>query len=97
VTTLAAARSILQRLVEAVPDTWRQDRVFRGAVIGAGVTLAVLLVRPGASAPGQAATAAQHAPSRDASHPEPYHAERGTSNPDAARRSAQDRARSSPG
>lgn len=48
-TNLAAARSILQRLAEAVPDTWRQDRVFRGAVIGAGVTLVVLLVRPGAS------------------------------------------------
>ncbi len=46
-TNLATARSILQRLAEAVPDTWRQDRVFRGAVIGAGVTLAVLLVRPG--------------------------------------------------
>ena len=44
---LAAARSALQRLVEAVPDTWRQDRVFRGAVIGAGITLAILLVRPG--------------------------------------------------
>lgn len=48
-TTLAAARNILQRLAEAVPDTWRQDRVFRDAVIGAGVTLAVLLVRPGAT------------------------------------------------
>jgi hypothetical protein len=49
VTTLAVARSILQRLAEAVPDTWRQDRVFRGAVIGADVTLAVLVVRPGAT------------------------------------------------
>ena len=48
-TNLAAARSVLQRLVEAIPDTWRQDQVFRGAVIGAGVTLAVLLVRPGAT------------------------------------------------
>ena len=48
-TNLAATRSILQRLAEAVLDTWRQDRVFRGAVIGAGVTLAVLLVRPGTS------------------------------------------------
>ena len=48
-TNLAAARSILQRLAEAVPDTWRQDRVFRGAVIGAGVALAVLVVRPGAT------------------------------------------------
>ncbi len=46
-TNLAAAKSILHRLAEAIPDTWRQDRVFRGAVIGAGVTLAVLLVRPG--------------------------------------------------
>ncbi len=46
-TSLAAARSILQRLAEAIPDTWRQDRVFRGAVIGAGITLAVLLARPG--------------------------------------------------
>jgi len=48
-TTLATARGVLQQLAEAVPVTWRQDRVFRGAVIGAGVTLAVLLVRPGAS------------------------------------------------
>lgn len=48
-TTLATARGVLQQLTEAVPVTWRQDRVFRGAVIGAGVTLAVLLVRPGAS------------------------------------------------
>ncbi len=48
-TNLAAVRNILQHLAEAVPDTWRQDRVFRGAVIGAGVTLAILLVRPGAS------------------------------------------------
>ena len=47
-TTLAAARSVLQRLAEAAPIAWRQDRVFRGAVIGAGVTLAVLLARPGA-------------------------------------------------
>jgi len=49
VINLATTRNILQRLAEAVPDTWRQDRVFRGAVIGTGVTLAVLLVRPGAS------------------------------------------------
>jgi len=49
VTTLATAKSILQNLIEAVPVTWRQDRVFRGAVVGAGVTLAVLLVRPEAS------------------------------------------------
>ena len=48
-TNLTAARSVLQRLVEAIPDTWRQDRVFRSAVIGAGVTLVVLLVRPGAT------------------------------------------------
>ena len=48
-TALTTARSVLQRLAEAIPDTWRQDRVFRGAVIGAGVTLAVLLVRPGAT------------------------------------------------
>lgn len=48
-TALATARSVLQQLAEAVPATWRQDRVFRGAVIGAGVTMAVLLVRPGAS------------------------------------------------
>ena len=45
----AAARNALQRLAEAIPDTWRQDRVFRGAVIGAGVTLAVLLARTGAT------------------------------------------------
>ena len=45
-TRLAAAQNVLGRLAEAASWAWRQDRVFRGAVIGAGVTLAVWLVRP---------------------------------------------------
>lgn len=48
-TKLAAAQGLFYRLVETAPVAWRQDRVFRGAVIGMGVTLAVLAVRPGAS------------------------------------------------
>jgi hypothetical protein len=48
-TRLAAIQALLYRLAEAALLAWRQDRVFRGAVIGMGVTLAVLLGRPGAS------------------------------------------------
>lgn len=43
---LAAAQSLFHRLADAVSAAWRQDRVFRGAVIGMGVTMAVLLIRP---------------------------------------------------
>ena len=46
---LADAQALLTRLAQAVPLAWRQDRLFRGAVIGMGVTLAVFLLRPGAS------------------------------------------------
>ena len=45
-TRLAAVQALLHRLAEAALLAWRQDRVFRGAVIGMGVTLAVL-VSPG--------------------------------------------------
>jgi hypothetical protein len=48
-TRLAAAQALLSRLAEAALLAWRQDRVFRGAVIGMGITLAVLLGRPGTS------------------------------------------------
>lgn len=48
-TRLAAAQGLVYRLAEAAPVAWRQDRVFRYAVIGMGVTLAVLVIRPGAS------------------------------------------------
>ena len=34
----------LERLAEAAPVAWRHDLVFRGAAIGSGVTLAVLLL-----------------------------------------------------
>ncbi len=46
---LAAAQDLFHRLADAVLAAWRQDRVFRGAVVGMGVTMAVLLVRPGVS------------------------------------------------
>lgn len=48
-TAFATAQGLFQRLVAAAPVAWRQDRLFRGAAIGAGVTLAILLVRPDAS------------------------------------------------
>lgn len=48
-TKLATAQGLFRRLAGAAPIAWRQDRVFRGAVIGMGVTLAVLLMRPGTS------------------------------------------------
>jgi hypothetical protein len=44
-TRLAAAQALLYRLAEAALLAWRQDKVFRGAVIGMGVTLAVLVAR----------------------------------------------------
>lgn len=48
-TGLAAAQGALQRvlqhLVEAAPVAWRGDPVFRGATVGAGVTLALLMLR----------------------------------------------------
>ncbi len=53
-TRLAAAQGLLTRLVDAALSAWRQDRVFRGAVIGMGVTLAVLVLRPGVSRQDQA-------------------------------------------
>lgn len=33
-----------ERVVEAAPVAWRHDPLFRGAAVGAGVTLAVLLL-----------------------------------------------------
>jgi len=47
--TLATARGMLRRLADAVPVAWHEDRVFRYAAIGAGITLAVLVIRPSAS------------------------------------------------
>ena len=35
----------LRQLIEAAPEAWRQDRVFRGATIGVGITGALLLLR----------------------------------------------------
>ena len=48
-TMLVAARGLFYRLTDAAPVAWREDRLFRGAVIGVGITLAVFLVRPGVS------------------------------------------------
>lgn len=54
----AAAQGILQRLVNAAPAAWRHDPIFRGAAIGAGVTLLVLLLRvTGPQGPALDATA----------------------------------------
>lgn len=44
-TALAGAQNLLQRLAEAIPAAWRQDRVFRGAAVGAGITGVLLLLR----------------------------------------------------
>ena len=48
-TMLVAVRGLFYRLADAAPVAWREDRLFRGAVIGAGITLAVFLMRPGVS------------------------------------------------
>jgi len=48
-TALATARGVLRRLADAVPIAWHEDRVFRYAAIGAGITFVVLVIRPGAS------------------------------------------------
>jgi hypothetical protein len=37
--------NLLLRLAEAAPLAWRQDPLFRGAAIGAGVTFALVLFR----------------------------------------------------
>lgn len=44
-TALATAQGLLQRLADALPTVWRQDPVFRGAAIGAGITGALLVLR----------------------------------------------------
>ncbi len=48
-TALATARGVLRHLADAVPIAWHEDRVFHYAAIGAGIALAVLVIRPGAS------------------------------------------------
>ena len=40
-----AALRLLQRLAEAAPVAWRHDPLFRGASIGAAVTLVLVLLR----------------------------------------------------
>ncbi len=40
-----AALRLFQLLAEAAPVAWRHDPLFRGAAIGAGVTLALLVLR----------------------------------------------------
>jgi len=48
-TRLTVAQGVFYRLAGAASLAWRQDKVFRGAVIGMGITLAVLVLRPGVS------------------------------------------------
>lgn len=48
-TTIAATRTWLRRMAEAVPVAWHYDRVFRWAAIGAGIALAMLVLRLAAS------------------------------------------------
>jgi hypothetical protein len=54
-----ALHNLLQRMAEAAPVAWRQDKLFRGAAIGAGVTFALVLFRiagphnPALDAPGR--------------------------------------------
>jgi len=52
-TALAATQSLLRRLADAAPVAWRHDPLFRGAAVGAVVTLALFLLRMvGPHAPG---------------------------------------------
>ncbi len=44
-TARVAVQDWLYRLVDAAPVAWRHDPIFRGAAIGAGVTLALFLLR----------------------------------------------------
>lgn len=44
-TARAAFQDLLHRLADAAPVAWRHDPVFRGAVVAAGVTLALFLLR----------------------------------------------------
>ncbi len=44
-TARTVAQHLLQRLLFAAPLAWRQDRIFRFATIGAGVTGLLLLLR----------------------------------------------------
>ncbi len=44
-TARALAQDLLQRLLYAAPVAWRQDRIFRFATIGAGITGLLLVVR----------------------------------------------------
>jgi hypothetical protein len=44
-TARTVAKDVLQRLLYAAPIAWRQDRIFRFATIGAGVTGLLLVLR----------------------------------------------------
>lgn len=44
-TARVAVQDWLHRLADAAPAAWRRDPMFRGAAIGAGVTLALFLLR----------------------------------------------------
>jgi hypothetical protein len=44
-TARTVAQDLLQRLLYAAPIAWRQDRIFRFAAIGAGVTGVLLMLR----------------------------------------------------
>jgi hypothetical protein len=44
-TARTVAQDLLQRLLYAAPVAWRQDRIFRFATIGAGITGLLLVLR----------------------------------------------------
>ncbi len=44
--TIAATRVWLRRLAAAAPSAWHYDPVFRWSAIGAGVALALFILRP---------------------------------------------------
>jgi hypothetical protein len=70
-----ALHNLLLRLAEAAPVAWRQDPLFRGAAIGAGVTLALVLFRvvgphnPALDAPGRTIRAMPGASMRTSAPP----------------------------
>jgi hypothetical protein len=82
-TILTSAQERLQRLMDATPTAWRQDRVFRGAIIGLAITGALLVLRlvgpqapqlqpPGLLTPAAVPALPTHAGGLSASQPPPF-------------------------
>ena len=66
-TARAAVQDLLQRLLHAAPIAWRQDRIFRFAMIGAGIAGLLLMLRllgPHDPTPRPVATAQETKPTR---------------------------------